>query len=231
MMMKHLAFAIRWDYLRQFRYNIVYAAILVTLIYILILVNLPETPLREKLVIFLIFNDPAALGMLFIGSLFLFERSEHTLHALWVTPLSEHHYVLSKTITLSLIAVFSSLAMAMAGYGWPFNYFYFIGGIGLTATLFILLGLAAVAPCYNFNQYLFRMAAILVPTALPFLNFFEITDTLLWYVVPSQAGLLLLEAAFLPVENWQIIYSLLYLLLWNVAAFWLAVRMVKNWRR
>ena len=86
--------------------------------------------------------------------------------------------------------------------------------------------MAAVVSCKNFNQYLLRMAGILVPTALPFLNFFEITDTLWWYLLPSQAGLLLLEAAFLPVEGWQIAYALLYLVVWNAGAFWLAVKVL-----
>ncbi len=220
--MQKLAIAIKWDLLRQFRYNIVYAALLVMLIYILILLNLPEGPYREKLLIFLIFNDPAALGMLFIGSLFLFEHSENTLQAIWVLPLSRNHYILSKTLTLTAVTLLSALAMALAGYGWGFRLFYFLAGIGMTATLFTLLGMAAVVSCRSFNQYLLRVSGILVPTALPFLNFFGITDTLWWYLLPSQASLLLLEAAFLPVEGWKIVYSILYLGAWNAVAFWLA---------
>ena len=226
--MQKLAIAIQWDLLRQFRYNIIYAAILVTIIYILVLLNLPENPYREKILVFLIFNDPAALGMLFAGSLFLFERSENTLQALWVTPLPHRYYVASKTLTLTLVAVLSSLAMALAGHGWAFQYFYFIAGIGLTASLYTLLGMAAVASCRNFNQYLLRVAGILLPTSLPFLNFFGITYTLWWYLLPSQGGLLLLEAAFLPVDGWRIAYSLLYLGLWNAGAFWLSVYILKE---
>ena len=226
--MHQLTTAIRWDLLRQFRYNIIYAALLVTLIYILILLNLPDGPYREKMLVFLIFNDPAALGMLFIGSLFLFERSENTLPALWVTPLSVQHYVLSKTLTLSAIATLSALAMGLGGYGWNFRYVFFVSAIGLTASLFTLLGMAAVVSCKNFNQYLLRMAGILVPTALPFLNFFEITHTFWWYLLPSQASLLLLEAAFVPIEGWQAVYSFLYLGVWNVVAFRLAVHNLTN---
>ena len=222
--MQKIAIAIQWDLIRQFRYNILYAALLVTVIYILILLNLPENPYQGKILIFLIFNDPAALGMLFVGSLILYERSENTFQALWVTPLQPWQYVFSKTLTLTLIALVSSLGMVFTGYGWDFQYLYFIAGISLTAFLYTLLGIAAVASSKNFNQYLLRVAGILVPTALPFLNFFEITQTLWLYLLPSQGGLLLLEAAFLPVEGWQIAYSLLYLMAWNVLAFMLAVR-------
>ncbi|MCB0546907.1 MAG: hypothetical protein KDD19_04915 [Phaeodactylibacter sp.] len=226
--MQKLAIAIQWDFIRQFRYNILYAALLVTVIYILILLNVPEGPYREKILIFLIFNDPAALGMLFIGSLFLFERSEHTLEALWVTPLPHRHYILSKTLTLTAIALLSALVMAIAGYGWLFGYLYFVAGIGLTASLFTLLGMVAVVSCGSFNQYLLRVAGILVPAALPFLNFLEITDTLWWYLLPSQASLILMEAAFLPMEAWRIAYAVLYLGLWNAGAYWLAAYTLKE---
>jgi len=221
--MHKLATAIRWDFLRQFRYNILYAAILVTLIYILILLNLPENPYREKILIFLIFNDSSGLGMFFVGALFLFERSENTLQALWVTPLPLRFYILSKTLTLAAAATLSGLVIALAVYGWHFNYLFFIAGLWLTASLFTLLGLALVASCRNFNQYLLRVAGVLVPVALPFLNFFEVTNTLWWYILPSQGSLLLLEAAFFPAEGWKVAYALTYLAVWNAGAFWLAV--------
>ena len=79
--------ALKWDLIRQYRYNIVGVAAFVTVVYILILFGI-EWEYKDKLVVFLIFNDPAALGMMFIGSLVLFEKSEHTLEALVATPIS-----------------------------------------------------------------------------------------------------------------------------------------------
>ena len=59
--MQKIAIAIQWDLIRQFRYNILYAALLVTVIYILILLNLPENPYQWKILIFLIFNNIAII--------------------------------------------------------------------------------------------------------------------------------------------------------------------------
>ncbi|MCB0553945.1 MAG: hypothetical protein KDD02_10365, partial [Phaeodactylibacter sp.] len=72
--------------------------------YVLILLNLPDGQ-YGWLTVFLIFNDPMGLGLMFIGALYLFEKNENTLQALSVTPLRAWQYLASKTITLSLIAL------------------------------------------------------------------------------------------------------------------------------
>lgn len=216
--MKKLWIAIQWDIRRQQRYQIFTAAFVVTLLYVLFFLYFSLSD-QIPLLVTLIFNDPAGLGMLFIGALYLMERSENTLQALSVTPLPPAHYVWSKTISLSLLATLSALAMALAGFGWSFHYGYFIAGIGLSASLFTLLGLALVVHCRSFNDYILRIAIFLTPVILPFFNLFGVTDTLWWYLIPSQASLLLMEAAFTPVTAWKLIYALIYLILCNTLAF------------
>ena len=93
--MQKLAIAIQWDLLRQFRYNIIYAAILVTIIY-----PGPAQPAGELLpgkdprLSFLTTRRPGHVVCRLPG--FLFERSENTLQVLWVTPLPHRYYVASK---------------------------------------------------------------------------------------------------------------------------------------
>ncbi len=62
----------------------------------------------------------------------------------------------------------------------------------------------------------------MIPCFLPFLNYFGITDTILWYVIPTQASLILFEAAFSEVGLYDKIYALIYLPLSFYPAFALA---------
>ncbi len=225
--MNKLVISLRWDFLRQLRYNIIASAVVVNVLYVLILLNLPEGD-YGWLAIFLIFNDPMGLGLMFVGALYLFEKSENTLQALSVTPLRTWQYLASKVISLSLVALAGSLVIAWAAYGWYFNYAAFLLGAGLSAALFTLLGISVAAYCRNFNDYLLRAVGLILPMVLPFLNFFGFTDTYLWYLLPSQGSLLLLDAAFGPVAGWKLAYALLYLLAWNAGAFLLAVRILKH---
>ncbi|MCB0568249.1 MAG: ABC transporter permease [Phaeodactylibacter sp.] len=225
--MNNLAISIRWDLIRQVRYNILASAVVVNLLYVLIMLNLPEGD-YDWLAIFLIFNDPMGLGLMFVGALYLFEKSENTLQALNVTPLRHWQYLLSKVLTLSAIALAGSLVIGWAAYGWWFHYGYFLPGAGLSATMFTMLGICVAVHCRTFNDYLLRAVGVILPMALPLLNYFGITESLWWYLLPSQASIILLEASFEPVEGWKLAYAFIYLAAWNVGAYLLAIRILKR---
>jgi fluoroquinolone transport system permease protein len=225
--MHKLLSAIKWDFLRQLRYNIISAAVVVNALYILLLWNLPAGQFGW-LAIFMIFNEPVGMGLLFIGALYLFEKSENTLAAMGVTPLPAWQYLAAKTASLMAIALAGSLAIAWAVFGWHFNYLYFIAGAALSASLFTLLGVCLAAGARNFNDYLLRSILVLIPSALPFLNYFGFTDTYWWYLLPSQGSIILLEASFGEMGAWQIAYALVYLLGANLGAFPLALRQMKR---
>ena len=227
---RHILIAARWDFLRQHRHNVLSADFVITILYLFLIYSIPASDKRAFLIL-LVFNDPVIFGMLFIGMLYLFERSENTLQALSVTPLRPAQYLWSKVITLTAITVASALALAIAADGWSFNYGYFIPGVALSGSLFALIGFGLVLSCRSFNDYMLRIAAVMIPAALPVLNLFGITHTLWFYLIPSQAGMKLLEAGFGPVPAWEITYAVLYLLLWNAWAFrWSLRRFVQKGR-
>lgn len=106
---------IRWDLQLQIRYNIITAALVVTLFYILLLANLSFDEI-DKLLVFFIFSDPSMLGFLFTGVIVLYEKNAHVLDALNVTPLKIGNYLFSKAISLSLSALVCSFGMAITYY-------------------------------------------------------------------------------------------------------------------
>lgn len=220
--MKRLFIALKWDFLCQQRYHIFTVAVVLTMLYILVIVNI-EWEYKDKLVIFLIYNDPAALGMLFIGSLILFEKSDRTLEALVVTPIEPWQYLWSKGLSLTVIATLCSYAIAVAGHGWSFHYLYFGIAIVFTSLIFVFLGIIIVSGSRSFNEYIIKMGLWLIPIVLPFLNFIGLTDTYWWYLLPSQPGLLLMEVAFgKPLAAWQIGYGIGYLLLATGLSYYFA---------
>ena len=214
---------LRWDFIKAVRYNIVAVSIVITILYVGLFLFLPMEQL-DALLIVLIFNDPVGLGMAFIGSLVLFEKGDRTLEALIVTPIRKSHYLMSKAISLTVLTLGISTAMAIAGHGWVFNYGYFIIGVTLSSLFFSFFGFMIVSSCKSFNEYIIKMAVWLLPIALPMLNFINVTDTLLWYILPTQATLILLEASFGPMETWKIIYSIIYLSISTGVCFYVALR-------
>lgn len=218
---KRLQQAIAGDLLRQQRYHIITIAVIITVIYMLVFYFVPGAS-QDKVAQFLIFNDPVALGMLFTGSMFLFEQNEHTLEALSVTPLRASEYIGSKVITFSLLGLVASTCMAIAAWGWQFQFFPLLLGVTLTASLFTMLGLVLVVDSRSFNEYVIRIGIWMIPVALPLLNFFGLIKSYWFYLIPTQPILSLLEAARNPVPVWEVIYAVVYLLIWNAGAFYWA---------
>jgi fluoroquinolone transport system permease protein len=62
----------------------------------------------------------------------------------------------------------------------------------------------------------------LAPLALPLLNFFNLTDSWLLYILPTQASLNLLWASFHSISTVDMVYSLLYLPLWVMLSYYFA---------
>lgn len=221
--MKKFLAAFRWDLFRQMKYNIVGVTVGVTILYLAILYFVPlEGASLDLLLVVLIFNDPAALGVLFVGALVLFEQTDRTFFALAVSPLTPDAYLWSKALSLSLIAVVASSAMAVVGHGWQFYWGIFLLGLTLSSILYIFLGFVVVASCESFNQYILRVALYLLPIGLPLLNLFEFTGTYWLYLIPSQATLILLQASFISFPLGEVLYAIVYLSLWTAVAYWLA---------
>ena len=227
MRVQRLLGTVLWDLRLQVKYQILTVAAIVTALYIALFKLLVREEFDELLIL-LIFTDPAMLGFIFIGALVLFEKSSNTLDALVVTPLRMQEYLISKAISLSIIATVCALLMAIAGHGINFNYLPFIYSVLMTSAIVTLLGFYGASRINSFNQYFILIPIFLTPLALPLLNLFGITDSLFLYALPTQATLNLLRASFHPIPAGDMLYSLTFLPLFLVLSYFLAAHAFKR---
>jgi fluoroquinolone transport system permease protein len=163
---------------------------------------------------------------LFVAGLLLFEKSEHTLDALTITPLRTGEYLLSKVTTLTLLALAESLLTVLLAYGLDFNPLLFLAGAGAMGAIYTLFGIVVVVRYQSISDFLMPSIFYSGLLELPFLHYFGIWETPLLYLWPTHPPLLLMKAAFLPVAPWQIGYGVLGSLLfigliaaWSYRAF------------
>lgn len=208
--MKTLINTIGWDLKLQLKYQIITVATVVTFLYLGLFYLSPMEGL-EKLLIMLIFSDPAMLGFMFIGVLVLFEKGTNTLSAILVTPLKPGTYIWSKAISLTVIALIAGVVMAIGGHGIHLHFHWLIIGIIEASFIALLIGFIGVSRVRTLNQYMMIIPFFLTPLVIPVLNFFDLTNNYFLYLIPTQAPLLLFEAAFgEKISTWQIIYSIIY---------------------
>jgi fluoroquinolone transport system permease protein len=223
MNMKRLLRTIVWDLLLQFRYQIITVAVIITAAYTLVFKLLAKDGFDEVLVV-IIFSDPVMIGFIFIGALVLFEKGSGTIDALIVTPLRKTEYLISKVVSLGLIATVCSLVMVIAGHGWRVNYLFFIYGVAFTSCIFTLIGFIGVSRVKSMNQFVIIIPVFLIPFVLPLLNFFNLTSSWILYIIPTQAFLDLLWAAMHGLPPGRIVLAMVYLPIWLGLAYYFALR-------
>jgi len=216
-----LAAMLAWDVCIQARYGFYAVYAVVTGFYLVVLDALPAS-LVDRALVLVVVTDTAVLGFYFIGALVLIEKREGVLDALLVTPLGLRGYLLSKAASLTLLATLASGVVVGFTHGTRVAVAPLLAGVALTASLFVLVGVAAVARFDTVNRYFF--GAVLYGAVLyaPVAGFLGVFDTAAFALLPLEPALVLVNAAFQGAAPASLAYAVAYLLVGNVAAFLLA---------
>jgi len=223
--MNNLKTMLRWEFLLLYRYKIIHIAFLSILLYIVSMKITPSDVIPESdMLPMLLFFDPAIIGIMFVGVLVLFEKSENTLSSLVVTPMKVWEYLSSKIISLTILATVSALIFViLATSSFDFNYLYLFVGMILTSVFLILVGFLMVARLHSINEYLLMMMLAFVGLTLPpLLHLNGLYENVLFYLWPTQASFILFNGVFESIELWEAIYAIVYLSVWIVICFIIA---------
>lgn len=207
-----------WDVRLQIRYGFYTVYAVLTAAYIVGLQVL-ETGLRTDATVLLIVTDPTILGFYFIAAMILFEKEEGVLDALVTSPIGDQGYLLSKVVTLSLLAVLASTLVAVLGHGRIPGLALLVPGVALSASLFVLIGFTAVARYNSINEYFISAVGWGTVLFLPLFGYIGIIETPLFYLLPAQPVLLLVEGGFRSLAAWEVVYGVGYLLVGNAVAY------------
>ena len=225
--MSNLKNMLKWEFVLLSRYKIIHISLASMFLYFLTTQAVPDMNLPTFHTI-LLFFDPAVIGIMFVGALVLFEKTENVLNALVITPMNTDDYLLSKIISLTLLSIISGMLFMGLMYVFndvTFNIGYLLLGIVLTSVMLILLGFILVSRVNSLNEYLLAMViAFLGLTFPPMLHLSGLYENTIFYLWPTQASFLLFDGVFhaAKVELWELAYGAGYQLVWIVVLYLLA---------
>jgi len=136
----------------QFKYGFYFLYLIFTILYISLIYALPAA-LRELAAVLMIFTDPAAMGLYFMGAIVLFEKGQRVLDSIALSPVKPMEYVISKLISIALISTVVGLIIGFGGRVTA-NPFLFILGVFLGSCLFSAIGLMVAANIATLNQFI-----------------------------------------------------------------------------
>ena len=212
-----------FDIRYQIKYGFYFLYTVISLLYLSILLFLPENMARPAAAI-IILTDPAALGFFFIGGMILLERGEgiHTYFS--ILPTRNREYVLSKVLSLSIISTIVALFIAGIMFRSEVNYLLLSLGVFAGASVFTLFGLAVGTVAKSINHYfVIGVPAGILLMAPAFLIYLDLNNFLL-EILPATLLLRLLYASLHLEIPYSPILSLVGIVLWCVPAYLIANR-------
>jgi fluoroquinolone transport system permease protein len=220
--MNRLFAMLKWEIILQSRYRIIYIAFASVILYYLMLKVVPMLNSVEMRTTFLFF-DPMLIGIMFVGALVLFEKTENTLQALIVTPIRINTYFFSKIISLTILSLITGTMFLLLTQGFDFNIAYYFTGLILTSILLILIGFIFVSRCHSLNEYLLMiMFSFIILFLPPLLHISKIYENTLFYLWPTQASFIMLKGTFTEINIIDTAYAIPYLFIWIVLCYYLA---------
>ncbi len=180
---------IRWQFILLSRNNLMTISIILTIMYAAIFQWLKHLPNADQILLLLIYNDPALIGLFFVGLSVILEKNDDLLKALFVTPMHRHSYLISRILILTVIGSLCAVGMTVALKGVQLNWFSFVVGISSTCMIFSIAGIFVVSFTTEFLHFLLRSIPVILLLSLPLLNYFGLTDALLIRFTPIQAPL------------------------------------------
>ena len=227
--MSNLKNMLKWEYTLLYRYKIIHISILSVFLYFLITQAIPEMN-NTVFHSLLLFFDPAIIGIMFVGALVLFEKSENVLQALVITPMKTDDYLLSKITALTILSIISASIFVTLLYVFSnvdFNVIYLVLGIILTSVMLILVGFIFVSRLKSINEYLLAMIILFLGlTFPPMLHLSNLYENVIFYLWPTQASFTIFIGVFneTSLEAWEIAYGIVYQIFWIVLLYYFARR-------
>lgn len=190
-----------------------------------------DIPLNLLMVPGLLFSDPTLIGMVFIAVLLFMEKDEGTVRAYQVTPGRLWEYLLSKALTMALLAIMFALifvtgTVGLRGPNWPA----LLALLALGAVLGTLLGAIVAIHFDNISQYLFPAILLMLFVSMPSIAYFVPAFSPVWLRwMPTYPLAFGLREAIFPAGNPQAIWlGLGYTLAAVLAALVLATAAVRR---
>ena len=198
----------------QYKYGFYFIYLIFSALYISLLFAFPEA-WRGKAAIIMIFTDPSAMGLYFMGAIVLFEKSERVLDSIAVSPVKPAEYVLAKLVSIGLIATLVALAIGTAA-GAITNSVVFITGVFLCSCLFSAVGLIIACKTTTLNQFVIATIPAEILINVPAVAWlFGYQES--WLIFHPGVCLMQLLAG-----NGSLALALLILLLWTTLCYVLA---------
>ena len=210
-MMERLVATLKLDARVQFRHKFYHVSLVAALMLGLGVRQLGDPWLVTTLLPVVFLVGVGIMALFYVAALIVFERDQHTLDAMFVSPLRLTEYLNSKVVTLTALTLVEGATLVLVSLGvLGTNWLLLIVGTVLLAAMLILTGTILIVRHATITDFLIPAVLVTVPLELPVTYFAGLSDSPLWLLIPSSAPTMLIWGAWHALEPWQLVYALGY---------------------
>ncbi len=193
------------------KYGILLLYVILTVFYVVLLSAIPEKAITITGAI-LIFTDPAAMGLFFMGAVMLLEKSQRVNHALSVTPIKISEYIMAKSLSLLIVGTAAAIIIGCAAGANIIGVFL---AVVFSSLLFSICAIIVAVKTESLNSFMLGTTPFEIVICLPaILYLFGVLKSDLWVIHPGVAAIVMLTEK----QNlW--VCCIISLCIWNLIAF------------
>lgn len=204
------------------KYGIILMYVFFTVFYVILLSVLPEE-VKGITATILIFTDPAAMGLFFMGAIVLLEKSQRVNCSLAVSPIKVGEYIGAKIVCLMILGVLIGLLISISSN----NSKVVIStiAIALSSVIFSFWGLLIAQKTESLNEFMIATVPCEMIICIPaILYLFQILKQDLWMLHPGVSAIRLIDGRE---ERWLL--GLLSLLVWAIISYSFCYRSTRDY--
>lgn len=204
------------------KYGVTFVYAVFTVVYLLVL-GLIVGEARGITAAILIYTDPAAMGLFFMGAIIMLEKSQHVNCSLGVTPITVNEFILSKIV--SLLIPGSIVAAILGAFASPMWLISAVPAVILSSAIFSLCGLISAVYSKSLNGFIITVIPFEILICVPAVySLFGNLDSRLWMLHPGVAAMRMITG---DMSYWFI--GIPGMVFWLLIAFHFCKRVVNKY--
>ncbi|MGI5853742.1 MAG: hypothetical protein ACOX8I_05410 [Bacillota bacterium] len=209
---------IKGDFNRLNKYNLFAANFVVMLIWTALVwfINIGQL---EQFVPVILLADSTMMTILLVGATLFYEKQEHTMNSIMVSPVTEDEYLLAKIIVNVLNSLITVIFISAVLYFFKdvtYNYLLIALAAIIVTTVHTLIGIFLSYHAKNFTSVLINLMVYsivcLFPTIFASFGLIKAEVAKFLIVLPPEAAGILFSAGFRETELWKQIFGYAYLI-------------------
>jgi fluoroquinolone transport system permease protein len=212
------------------KYNLFTAHFVVLLFWVVLAWFLEGEVLRQFIpVVFLM--ESVMMTVLLVGATLFYEKKEHTVNSIMISPVTENEYLLAKMAVSAINTLITVVFISAAVYlikEVTYNYLLLVPAVIVVSVTHTLIGIRLSYGARNFTSLLVNFFVYSIVFLFPsiFAAFGIIGPEAARYLIflPPEASSILIRAGFVEIEPWRIILGYGYLAALSVLLFVFAIK-------